>query len=315
MGWEQIFSQAGEAGGDQFGSSVSISGNYAIVGASAVGKAYWFERQSNGEWKQVHSEEGEETGDNFGDSVAIDGNYAIVGAPTYGTGISNGKAYWFERQSSGVWKQIHSQEGGNRGDFFGKSVSISGNYSIVGAYGFDGGESNGRGIIHFYERQSDGRWREILCQEGENRGDFFGQSVSISGNYAIVGAIGSDPNVFGGKGKSYWYERQSNGEWKQISTQTGENGGDGFGSSVAIRGNYAIVGANEFNEQTGRVYWFERQFFSGNWKQVSTQDGENTGDLFGSVVAIDGYAIVATDQFGSNTEGKAYIYIKNQSNS
>jgi len=320
MSWEEIKSFVGGAAGDQFGISVAISGNYAIVGAydndeggADAGKAYWYQRENDGNWKQVHTEIGEAAGDNFGYSVAISGNYAIVGAYRNDDGGSSaGKVYWYQREKDGNWKQVHTEIGETGGDNFGFSVAISGNYAIVGAYrNGDGGFLAGK--VYWYQREKDGNWKQVHTEIGETEFNFFGFSVAISGNYAIVGAnINSD----GGSsaGKVYWYQREKDGNWKQVHTEIGETGGDQFGYSVAISGNYAIVGANSNDDggatDAGKVYWYQREK-DGNWKQVHTEIGEAPSDFFGFSVAISGnYVIVGAtgNDDGGSSAGKVYWY-------
>ena len=136
MSWKERFSEIGEKASSRFGNTVSISGNYAVVGtATSEGKAYWYERQNDGKWKEVHSVIGEQAGSLFGNSVSISGNYAIVGAYGYDMDadtVDTGKVYWYERQNDGKWKEVHSVVGEKAVSFLGNSVSISGNYAIVG---------------------------------------------------------------------------------------------------------------------------------------------------------------------------------------
>ena len=87
---------------------------------------------------------------------------------------------------------------------------------------------------------------ELYAQKaltGDANDAFFGISVAISGNYCIVGDNSGD----GGQGNTnpghaFIYERQRNGEWKQVKALTGDADDDDFGVSVAISGNYCIVG-------------------------------------------------------------------------
>ena len=85
---------------------------------------------------------------------------------------------------------------------------------------------------------------EIYAQKaltGDAHDDEFGWSVAISGNYCIVG----DYNGHGtgnDKGHAFIYERQLNGEWKQVKALTGDADDSSFGYSVAISGNYCIAG-------------------------------------------------------------------------
>ncbi len=263
----------------RFGRQVSMSGNYAIVGAldrydinngnpmEGAGSAYIFERDSMGQWnlaqKIVASDRDE--WDGFGWSVSISGNYAIVGAPYEDHDLSgmnplrsSGSVYIFERDLSGHWNQIQKITAPERDleDFFGCSVSISGNQAVVGAYLDDGNNnsSSGVGCAYIIKRNSTGRWsimQKLMASDG-NGGDKFGWSVSISGQYIIIGArdcgsYDNQGNFHWGTGAAYIFEQDYTGHWNEvqkISPPTwDQNRGDSFGGSVSISGNYAIVGA------------------------------------------------------------------------
>ena len=268
---EQKITPSDGAARDEFGRSVSIDGNYAIVGAFgddfASGSAYILQRQG-GNWiemaKLVTSDGDLE--DRFGESVSISGNYAIVGAKgNDDKGTSSGSAYIIERQGSS-WrvpvKLIPND--GTTGDLFGSSVSISGNYAIVGAPSDD---DNGdlSGSAYIFERQGN-IWTEVtkIAASGAAERDEFGISVSISGSYAIVGADepGDNDNA-SGSGSAYIFQRKEN-TWIQAAKLTARDAaeGDEFGYSVAISGDYAIVGANRDDDNgsgSGSAYIFERQ--------------------------------------------------------
>ena len=320
--WKQIYTRLGETANDEFGKSVAISGNYAIVGAtgnddggSGAGKVYWYQREKDGNWKQVHTEIGEAVDDGFGHSVAISGNYSIVGATGNDEGGNlAGKVYWYRREKDGNWKQVHTEIGEAAVNFFGGGVSISGNYAIIGAYGFFLDSAFLTGKAYWYQREKDGNWKQVHTEIGEAAGDYFGFSVALDGNYAIISGSQNDE---GGNdaGKAYWYQRESNGKWKQIHTEIGEAVGDRFGYSVAISGNYSIVSAPDNGEggtDAGKAYWYQRES-NGKWKQIYTRLGEAGSDEFGSSVTISGnYAIVGAlkNNEGGPDAGKSYFYFK-----
>ena len=349
---EKILRASNLDAGDNFGQSVAISGNYAIVGANgedgtsngttSSGAVYIFERNTGtGAWseKQILRASNLEWGDNFGISVAISGNYAIVGAYRE-DGSSNqadgcGAAYIFERDGSGNWIQNPTILRGTDlylNDYFGMSVSISGNYAIVGAYRKDRGGVDGvdAGVAYIFERNGSGNWIRnptILTAIDFGADDNFGISVSISGNYAIVGAPYEDGTSISATtnncGAAYIFERDGSGNWNRNGILRASNldANDWFGYSVAISGNYAIVGAwredgpGNNTEESGAAYIFER--ISGTWTETSilrASDLQAT-DYFGSSVAIDGtYAIVgAYFEDGSSTDtafncGAVYIF-------
>ena len=322
-GWTQqakLVATGGTAD-DRFGVSVAISGDTAIVGAPRVdtgdqGTAYVFTR-SGSVWTQQAqlSATGDAAKDSFGSSVAISGDTAIVGAHRVNTS-NPGTAYVFTRSGS-IWTrqaQLLAADGTDD-DFFGISVAISGDTAVVGAYWDDVGRKNAQGSAYVFTRSS-GIWTQqtkLLANDGA-AGDRFGDSVAISGETVIVGAVyGGNSN----QGSAYVFTRNGS-VWTQ-RTQLLATGGaaeDLFGSSVAISGDTAVVGALQddvgTNSNQGSAYVFTR---SGSvWTeqaQLAAADGAGT-DIFGGSVAISGNNIVVgaqLDDVGANTnQGSAYIF-------
>jgi hypothetical protein len=126
------------------------------------------------------------TGNRFGSSVSVDSHRAIVGA--------DGKeaAYIFE--SNSPWAEKTRLAAGKAGDGFGSAVAVSGDYALVGALGDDdlGVDS---GSAYLFKREN-GSWTQAakLKADDGKAGDFFGAAVSLSGDYAVVGAYGDDTN-------------------------------------------------------------------------------------------------------------------------
>jgi hypothetical protein len=270
--------------------------------------------------------------DRFGYSVAISNNYAIVGAwADDDKGTNAGAAYIFERGNDDNWNQktkLFASDGVDH-DQFGYSVAISGNYAIVGAWGYDLGTSYDIGKAFIFERDSNGNWNKktkLVASDGAAY-HYFGGSVAISGNYAIIGAH-RDGDKGSDAGAAYIFERDNNGNWgtavigqtyRTEKTKLLASDGacsDYFGISAAISGNYAFVGASKDDdngEDAGAVYVFERDS-NGNWNQKTkllASDGA-ASDRFGYSLAIsNNYAIVGA--FYDDTErGSAYI-IENKS--
>ena len=153
------------------------------------------------------------TYDIFGNAVSISGDYVIVGSKnsedaTGGNTMANaGSAYMFERDTSGNWNQGQKIVASDRAaiDQFGLSVSISGDYAIVGAYTEDEDATGGNTMIssgsaYLFERDGSGNWNQVQKVVASDRaaGDCFGLAVGISGNYAIVGAPSEDHDTAGG---------------------------------------------------------------------------------------------------------------------
>jgi len=323
-----------------FGYSVSISDNYAIVGANYEdaqalnnsGKAYIFEKNIDGTFNTapvatLESGNAELSG-YFGNSVAITDNYAIVGARQEGVQAlsGSGRAYIFEN-SGGTWnttpvavlESANVESGGN----FGYSVAMSDSYAIVGARSEDAQATTYSGRAYIFENVA-GAWNTtpiaVLESANVESSGNFGYSVAMSDNYAIVGAWKEDAQATSDSGRAYIFEN-SGGTWNTTPVATLESSNrksNGyFGNSVAITDNYAIVGAYYENAQaltSGRAYIFENN--AGVWNTTAVAELQSgnaeVAGIFGSSVAIsDNYAIVsAISEDGQEIDGsgKAYIF-------
>ncbi len=204
----------GEAG-DLFGNRVAISGNTAVIGVendddlgSNAGAAYIFQR-SGREWVEVAkltASDGEAS-DQFSTPVAINGDTVLIGA-LYDDdlGTDSGAAYIFQRRGR-EWVEVAklTASDGEASDQFGFSVSISRDTAVIGArYDDDLGTDSGAAYI-FQRRGS--RWTEVakLIASGVEAEDWFGFSVSISGNIAVIGAI-QDDDLGSRSGSAYIYK-------------------------------------------------------------------------------------------------------------
>lgn len=336
--------------GAQAGSSVSISGDYAILGSQNEGDggaAHIYKKTGTGTWvfHQKITANVSGSGLKFGASVNISGDYMIVGAPQ---GNSNkGAAYVFERNSSnGLWEnknELIAPDGANS-DLFGISVSItSAGYAVVGAQNEDedannANTKNAAGAAYVYERSSTStnwEFKQKIVADDRTADDQFGTSVSISNDRLVVGAQLEDASNFGA---AYIFERDGGGTWIQAKKITAlaadRTANDEFGFSVAIEGDLVVVGAlndgqdndtgsGEAVPNVGAAYVFSKA--SGSWtyikKLISTDRGG--GEFFGNSVAISGKNIIigsrgnATDATGTNYltgAGAAHIFHLNDNN-
>jgi len=301
---------------DYFGHSVSISGDYAIVGAylddddaSNSGAAYVFKKTDSG-WNSMAKLKPQNAAinDHFGWSVAISGDYAIVSALTdTDTGTSPGSAYIFHRIGENTWDngfEITAPDD-SYFDFFGNAVGISGDYAVVGAF-FDSSNGSMSGSAYIFHRTGENNWdagTKIIASDG-TAGDNFGYSVSISGDYVVVGAPEHSNDGIQDSGAAYVFHRIGPNSWDDGTKIAALNGstGDNFGYSVSIFGNYAMVGARghddfELGVDSGLAYIFIKTEMS-NW-DISIQYPQangSAGDGFGAGLAMtDSYAIIGAD--------------------
>jgi hypothetical protein len=300
---------------DNFGYSVSISGDYAVAGAyydadrgDYAGSAFIFVRDDSS-WTEQQKLLGADltTGDQFGRSVSISGDYAIIGAQGGDDGGSNAGAAYIYVRSGNTWTQQQKIVASDpmASAFFGQAVSISGDYAIIGAYG----DANYSGSAYIFVNNS-GTWTQQQKLVGGSR-NYFGNSVSISGNYVIVGAERDDA-AGSTSGSAYIFVNNS-GTWSQQQKLVASDGAavDRFGYSVSISGDYAIAGAyndNDAGDNSGSAYIFVNN--SGTWTQqqkIVDSDGA-AGDQFGCSVSMSG-VIAMVGSLGNDSSGSAHIYI------
>lgn len=343
--------------GDDFGGAVSIDGSYMVVGApfedqdvsgsnylNFSGSAYIFERGADGNWNEVQKvvASDREEQDQFGRTVSISGDYAIIGAPLEGDDLffntDIGSAYIFERAMDSTWNEVQkiraSDENGR--DQFGSSVSISGDYAVIGARLEDedvlgANTKMDSGSAYIFKRDTGGTWNEIQKIVASDREDsaHFGSSVSLSGDYVVVGAYledkdASGANILNGAGAAYIFKKDAGGVWIEVQkiVASDRNIDDSFGDSF-IDGDYIIVGAYSEDEDingnntlndAGSAYVFKRDINS-VWSQIQklVASDRNTDDYFGFSASISGdYALISA--YGANADntltfgGAVYMY-------
>jgi hypothetical protein len=324
---------------DMFGNSVAISGDNAISGAGwednvdiDVGSAYLFSRNLGGvnNWgqlKKLTSSDGQ-NGDGFGFAVSIDGDAAVVGAPYKSTTAwASGVAYAFSRNQGGAdnWGQVRKLV---PSDFtaaatFGFSVAVSGDTIVVGAVN-DNGTGSYRGAAYVFCRDlgGAGNWGEakkLTAFDAEDR-DAFGCSVAISGDFLIVGAgVKHESGVE--TGAAYIFGRNQGGadNWGLIKRLRASDAApyDGFGASVSISADYALVGATGKDgtiPDIGGVYIFQRDLGGAdNWGEVGNVMPADANETcwFGQSVALSGdlFVVGAPEmRGGGQNRGAAYVF-------
>jgi plastocyanin len=313
---------------DEYGSTVSISGNRAIVGAnldddngSNSGSAYIYEL-TNGSWVQIQKliASDASAADQFGSAVSISENRVIVGASLDDDNGSNSGAAYIYELDNGSWVEMQKLTAADAaaGDNFGYTVSISGDNVIIGSSLDDDNGSNS-GSAYIYEL-SNGTWLEVqkLTAADAAANDQFGFAVSIDDNVAVVGARWSDKNAsIQNSGSAYVFENNGT-NWIEIQKliASDEDEFAVFGFSVDVSNNHIIVGSPFRNNgvsytNAGSSYLFENN--GTNWSQVQvlTASDETAQDKFGYSVSISGDLAIAgskeDDDNGSNS-GSAYVF-------
>jgi hypothetical protein len=306
---------------DRFGSSVSVSGDTIAVGASldddagdSSGSVYvsrfdgmdWVEEQ-----KLLASDAAQ--GDFFGAATSVSGDTLVVGGQwNDDAGPDSGSAYvyrfdgmsWVEEQ-----KLVASDAG--PGDFFGFSVSVSGDTIVVGAYLDDeSGPDRGSAYVYRFDGMDWIEEQKLLASDGAG-GDQFGYSVSVSDDAIVVGARNDGSN----RGAAYVY-RFDGMDWieeQKLAASDAANG-DLFGYAVSISGDAIVVGApydDDAGANSGSAYAYG--FDGMSWvpeDKLVASDGAD-GDLFGTALSLSGDVVVVgayLDDDAGPDSGSAYVF-------
>ena len=301
---------------DLYGNAVAIDEDYAIVGAvgrDVLGAAYLFKRTGTG-WHQQATLTPRDpfAARFFGSAVAIEGDFAVVGASKEDPG---GVVYVYHCSQAGWTEQARlTSNNVALSDQFGASVASQGAYVVVGAPM----KNAARGMVYVFMRRGS-TWVEEARLEAPDavEGSRFGTSVAISGGRIIVGAPGRDADEVQGAGAAYLFEGEGN-RWRlQAQLTVGDAApGDHFGSSVALDGDRALIGAYLANhsagDDAGAAYVYER--FGTKWYQQARLASPKAAaqDLFGWSVALAGDVAVVgaylADYAGYEDRGGAYIF-------
>ena len=268
------------------------------------------------------------TGDAFGASVSISGDTAVVGAYyDDDNGDGSGSAYVF-RDSGPGWVQVAKllASDGAEDDWFGHSVSISGDTVVVGASS-SGPYVTIPGSAYVFERPAGG-WSgtlnedaKLLASDGAAE-DYFGSSVSISGRHDLWSErLGMTTTAAVPARRTYSRNRSGAGSGTlnqdaKLLASDGEEG-DWFGDSLSIFGDTVVVGArwdDDNGNASGSAYVFEKPV--GGWSGTLNQGAkllpsDNVRFWFGASVSISGDTVVIgaeTDDDNGSASGSAYVF-------
>jgi len=338
MWTQQAYLKASNTGAsDSFGTSVAVSGDIVVVGASG--------------------EASNATG--------------VNGDQTNNLAASAGAAYVFVRNGS-TWSQQAYLKASNTSAnyFFGRSVAVSGNTVVVGSYGEGSNATGVNGVQTNNLTLSSGAAYVFVCSgstwsqqaylkaSNAEAGDNFGQAVAVSGDTVVVGANFESSNATGvngdqtnnnayKSGAAYVFVRSGSNWSQQAYLKASNTGGgvspapgDNFGYAVAVSGNTVVIGAyaedsyatgvngyqnNDLFVDSGAAYVFVRS--GSSWSQQAYLKASNTelGDNFGLTVAVSGDTVVvgarnddsaATGINGNEQDnsaanaGAAYVFVR-----
>jgi hypothetical protein len=311
---------------NNFGSSVAIYGDYAIVGAPGdtangvnQGAAYIFHRGPDG-WEQqakLHASNGA-AGDQFGASVDIWNDYVAIGAPykAISNELMRGRVYVFKRNGT-TWTQMVGLQAsdGKPQDQFGTSVALYNNILVVGAPWRDNGNDENAGAVYPFALVN-GSWlsRGVINDPDLNGNHYFGHAVDFWNNTLVAG---SSTSVTDGKscGAVFTYLTNADGStWingvKIIPPVNKRQDWMHFGLSVSFNNDTLLIGSPSYddgtNENTGAAFLFYKQ--NGVWSSGSLFAGEGAHSEMGVSVALDGNNCFIGHEQWSNQKGRVVVY-------
>lgn len=311
-GWMQIQKLLASDGQerDQFGQSLAIWGNTAVVTAPDAsrngmvwkGAAYVFTFK-DGKWSEsaILSVKGAAAFSNIGNSAAIGPSRILLGAggSLHGGSYAPRRVHVFDYSSSargGGWvhrQVLESPDPADTTSSFGASLGLSGQVAFIGARASTFDSQPGRGAVYVYEH-SQGRWtlvQRLIANDGEAR-DNFGTSLCLQGDMAVIGSPGV--NLGGGPSQGAVYVfRKRRGTWQQTQKIKGSDvlPLNLFGASVSLyeqsfNEKILLVGAYGADSYRGAAYLF--YLGRAEWRELTklvSSSGE-AGDVFGYYTAL-----------------------------
>lgn len=309
---------------EAFGQGVAMSGSRLLVGApsavgsnpNAFGAAYLFEQSGAGWTQQARLTPTSNQTQGFGGAVALDGDTAVVGA-NYDQ--LSGAAYIYSRNGTNWPLQQRVIGSGSGMDYFGMSVSLRGDLLAVGAPGVAATNAPA-GTAYLFSRSGVSWSPQAAIQPADtSMGDEFGYSVDLSGADLIVGAPRADVGIETDSGAAYVFTFNG-ATWEQQARLVAPlvAASAGFGLSVALEGDTAVVGSggeDASSSARGAAYVFKRNGVTWSWQATLAPPiaGPIPGS-FGHAVALStdesriaiGTPTALADD--SSVQGAAYVF-------
>jgi hypothetical protein len=287
-----------------FGAAVGVGQDEVFIGEPQnrirSGIVHVYRRATDGSFAEAGqlTASDAESNDGFGAAIGVDGNTLAVGG--------NGAVYLFTKQGDN-WSETSRLTGSDatEDDGFGSSLALSGDRLLVGAR-FQGQR---RGAVYVFQRGASGNWTEVqkLSPEALRAADNFGAAVAIEGDLALVGA--PLHNLQAGAVFGFRLEGET---WLEAGTLDSEGieRGERFGSALAMRGGWAVVGAPRHGNQIGAAFGYAYDPEGGSWTRegkLVPYDGQRR-DGFGAAVAFTEAEVWVGAPTARGFRGAAYVF-------
>ena len=316
---EQELLASDGAPGDWFG-PVATDGQIVVIGAifdndNGVdsGSVYVF-RYNGAEWieeQKLLASDGA-AGDHFGVYALFEGDVMVIAADgDDDNGSDSGSVYVF-RYNGAEWieEQKLLASDGAAGDLF-REIAISGDVVVIGARLDDG--ATGSAYVFRYNGAEWIEEQKILASDGAS-GDYFGWSVGLAGDVAVIGAPLED-NEHGSRAGSAYVFRYNGAEWieEQKLVASDGVGNEDFGRTVAIDGDVMLIGSvfdddNGFDSGSAFIFLYDGSQWIEKEKLIAS-DGEPS-EWFGGPLALNGnIALIAAYHDDDNGVDSGSVYV------
>lgn len=323
-----------------FGWALSLSGENLLIGApgqSQAGAAYHHMGETA---LTLEKKDARATSENnyFGYAVSASGNNALVGdfADKAGTeSIQVGAAYYYRNldTTAGSSDQVATETlklqatDGAANAYFGRSVSLSGDNALIGAFGDQYNSSNQYvGAAYYYKNLNNAtadanavvtETLKLTSDYSANQNSHFGMSLDLAGNDALVSAAGVEQN----RGEAYYYRNLDaatpsvDGTVKEtfVLRASDRQAGDIFGRIVSLGDNTALIGANGSDNGRGAAYYYrdldqaEMGAIVNETVKLQASNGQE-GDQFGFHASLSGENALVGARLAGSGNGAVYFF-------
>ena len=253
----------------------------------------------------------------FGGAIEIANDQILIGeAPLQdpdANAFKNGTIYVFDKNAENEWTeigQINAQDG-HEGNNFGRAMSLSDNWLLVGATG----QNDGQGAGYLFERDAAGAWNQVAkLQSSEiQTAEYLGRSTAISAGQALVASVGFNE----ARGGVFVFAPDADGNWTESGKLMASDAasGDYFGWGLSAYENRVLITAPSLNGGNGgRAFIFEYDEAAGTWNEVAKLEATGVEDShqFGySALLVGDYAMIGAPG-GNDNIGLVYVFMRNE---
>jgi len=286
--------------GDQFGSSIQISDDVAVIRSRE--KLYIYRKNGSWDFEQAIDLGLPPFAGNV-ESFSVSEGVLVMGAPSAqnSAGFANGLVYIYRSDGTHfVYEQTLEQTIGGVDIGFGSAIAIDGDRIVISAPGFDhfaNGQNSGATYVYEFGGVEWAQSERILASDAQAY-DRFGTALSIDGDTILVsqGVSGT-----GNPEKSVYFFELANAGWAEQARFYGNHMGAwrGYGNAIDLENDWAAVGAYRdvgSRNDNGAVYVYRRE--NGAWAQnerLTLNDfSVSSWDAYGWDLAISGSQLVVT---------------------